>query len=113
SPCIGGKTAAADRTTTMRNARDRMQMSGDLAVLPGRQMTEGERAERERDGETAADILRRFRIVIAGDPDPVAAALKRGKFRAVTVREPRRAAAVMEAIAKRNDATRRITRDQL
>ena len=31
---------------------------------------------RQRIGETAADILRRIRIVIAGDPDPIAAALQ-------------------------------------
>ena len=62
--------------------------------------------------ERAADILGRLRIVIAGDPDPLAAALKRAKTLAVAIEQPRRAAAVMKTVAQRGDEARRILRDQ-
>ena len=60
-------------------------MAGDLAVrrIARGDMAEGERADRERRGERAADAVRRIGIVIAGDPDPVAPALERGERGAV------------------------------
>ena len=50
--------------------------------------------------------------MIAGDPDPFAAALQDAQGFAVGVGEPRRSAAVMEAVAQRDDAARRIMRDK-
>ena len=60
-------------------------MAGDLAVagFARRLVAERQRAERQRRGESAADAVRRVGIVIAGDPEPVAAALQRGERRAV------------------------------
>ena len=62
--------------------------------------------------EAAADALGRLGIVIAGDPDPVAAALQAAQRRAVGVGEARRAAAVVEAVAERDHHARRVARDQ-
>ena len=73
---VGGKAAAAHGAAAMRDARHRMQMAADFAGGAGRQMTEGQRAERQRFLEHAADAVGRLGIVIAGDPDPVAAALQ-------------------------------------
>ena len=76
---VAGETAPAHRAPALRDARDRMQMAGNLAVrrIVGRLVAESQRAERQGVGETAADIFRQIGIVIAGDPNPVAAALQR------------------------------------
>ena len=64
------------------------------------------------DKKPPADAFGRIGIVVAGDPDPVAAALQASQRGAVGVGEPRRAAAVMEAVAERDHHARRIARDQ-
>ncbi len=52
---------------------------------------------------TSADILGRFRIVIAGDPQPVAAALQRRQRRAVEHRDKTaRPVAIVETVAERD-----------
>ena len=69
-----------------------MQMAGDLARrrAGGGLMAERQRAERQRRGRHAADIPRRLGIVIAGDPDPVAAALQRRSVARSLVADARR-----------------------
>ena len=109
---VGGKAAARDCATAMRHARDRVQMAGDLARNAARQMAEGQRADRQFGDKAAADIGGGFGIVIAGDPDPVAAALQGVQGAAVAVGKPRRTAAVMETVAQRHDDARRVVRDQ-
>ena len=108
---------AKQRRRTARPRRairaDRMQMAGDLAAgALGRLVAEGERAERERRQEPPADAVGRIGIVVAGDPDPVAAALQAAQRRAVGVGEPRRPAAVVETVAERDHRARRVARDQ-
>ena len=98
---VGGKTAAADRAATMRNARDRMQMAADFAGRAARQVTEGQRTDRKFAAEGSADALGRVRIMIAGDPDPFAAALQPTQSVTVAIAQPRRPAAIMEAVAER------------
>ena len=49
----------------------------------------------------AADADGRIGIVVAGDPDPVAAALQRRKRVAILVGQALRPVAVMEAVAER------------
>src|SRR6478609_2480946 len=51
--------------------------------------------------------------MIAGDPDPFAAALQRTQRVAVAIPQPRRAAAVMKAVAERHDAAWRVVRNQM
>src|SRR3974377_1318502 len=55
----------------------------------------------------------RFRIVVAGDPDPGAPSLQRRDVVTVAARQPRRTVAVLEAVPERGHAARRITCDQL
>jgi hypothetical protein len=92
-----------------------MQMAGDFAVARG--CAEGSWRNVSGPsamtcGETPADILRRIGIVIAGDPDPIAAALQSLERCAADVRHAIRPAAIVKAVAERNDETRRITLDQ-
>src|SRR5579883_625806 len=60
----------------------------------------------------AAEICRQDRIMIAGDPDPVASALQASKQDPIGAAEPFAAADVMERIAERDDGTRRVAGDQ-
>ena len=62
--------------------------------------------------ERAANILGGFGIVVAGDPDPVAATLQGGQTCAIASLQPRRTAAVMETVAERDHRARRVMRDQ-
>ena len=107
---------AKQRRLTLRprvdHARDRMQVAGDFAVGAGRLVAEHERADRERGGRRSAQPGGRLGIVVAGDPDPVAPALERAQYRAVRVGEPRRAPAVVEAVAERDHGARRVAGEQ-
>ena len=75
-------------------------------------MAERERPDGDGRGECPADAVGRIGIVVAGDPDPVAAVLERRDRGAVRHGEARGTAAVMEAVAERDHASRRITHDQ-
>jgi len=57
-------------------------------------------------------MARRFRVVIAGDPDPVPGALQRPERRAIARSEPVRAAAVVKAVAQCDDDARRVAANQ-
>ena len=72
-------------------------------------MAERQRPDRERGGRHAAEAVDRLGIVVAGDPDPVAAALQRAERRAVLAPTVR-AVAVVEAVAQRKHRARRIAR---
>ena len=88
-------------------------MAGDLAIgVLFRLVAKRQRADLERRQKPPADAFGRFGIVVAGDPDPVAAALQAPQRRAIGVGEPRRAAAVVEAVAQRHHRARRVARDQ-
>ena len=63
-------------------------------------------------GEIAADAVGQVGIVIAGDPDPVAAALEQGERRTIAAAHARRSMTVMKAVAQRDDKTRHIALDQ-
>ena len=76
---VAGETAPADRAAALGDPRDRMQMAGDLAFAGARrQARDGMSAEPNAKvvGKTPADAVGRIGIVIAGDPDPIAPALK-------------------------------------
>ena len=88
-------------------------MAGDLAAgALDRLVAERERAELERRKKPAADALGWVGIVVARDPDPVAAALQASQRGAVGVGQTRRTASVVEAVAQRHNHARRIARDQ-
>ena len=74
---IGGEAAPAERLVKQRATRLRMQMAGDPAVGGNgrRFVPEGEGAERQHFGEAATDARNLIGIVVAGDPQPVAATL--------------------------------------
>ena len=101
-----GKAAPAHGAAAARDPRLRMQVAGDFAIarLRRRFVTERQRAERQGLGKPAADIVGRIGIVIAGDPQPVAAALQRFEPGAADVAHARRSAAVMKTVAQRDDA---------
>src|ERR1700722_7239448 len=75
---VTGKAAPAHRTPAPRYARQRMQMAGNFTVarLRRRFVAERQRTDRQNLRETPSNIFRRLGIVIAGDPDPIAAALQ-------------------------------------
>ena len=110
---VAGEAAAADRAAAPRHPRDRMQVAGDLAAgVLGRLVAEGQRAERERRAGTARRCPRPGRdrgCRRSRSSRGRAAAPQRG---AVGVGEPRRPAAVVEAVAQRHHDARRIARDQ-
>ena len=109
---VGRKATPADGTPAMRNTRDRMQMAADLADGAGRQMAKGQSIERQRFGECSTNARGWLGVMIAGDPDPVAPALKTEQVVTIVGGKPRRAAAIVEAVAERQHATRRVLRDQ-
>ena len=76
-------------------------MAGDLPLRTGL-VTEGQRADGEHTGKAAADTVGRIRVVIAGDPDPIAPALERSKRGAIRGCQARGTGAVVKAVAERN-----------
>ena len=90
-----------------------MQVTGDLALsVLDRLMAERQRTDLEHRKESSANAFGWIRIVIAGDPDPVTAALQPAQRGAVGVGEAGRTAAVVEAVAQGHNDSWRITRDQ-
>ena len=79
------KAVAADRVSAQRHTRGRMQMAGDLAVAWCRRglVAKDEAPHRQQRRGASAERSHRMRIMIAGDPQPVAAALERGERRTV------------------------------
>ena len=117
-PAVAGETTPPQRAAALHDAGQRMQMSGDLAIarlerrLMRRLVAKRQPAKRQPVGETAADIVGRIGIVIAGKPDPVAAALQGHQRAAAVVGHARRTTAVVKAVAQRHDKARRIALDQ-
>src|ERR1700728_1441669 len=89
---VARKALPRQGAAALVNACGRVQMAGDLAVArpPFRLMAKRQRAERERARKGAADAVR-LRIVVAGDPNPVAAALQIEQCGAMLRRQPGRA----------------------
>jgi hypothetical protein len=96
------------------DTRDRMQVAGDLTVagFTRRLVAKGQRAERQRGGEFPADAVHRVGIMIAGNPQPIAAALQGGERRAVRRSHAQRPAAIVEAVAQCDHEPWRIAFDQ-
>ena len=110
----GGLAALLTALLAQTYPRDRMQVAGYFAV-PGsfrRLVTKGNGPDRQRIGETAADIPRQIRIVIARDPDPVAPALQPLELDTVEVAHAQRPVIIVEAVAERDHDTWRIMLDQ-
>jgi alkanesulfonate monooxygenase SsuD/methylene tetrahydromethanopterin reductase-like flavin-dependent oxidoreductase (luciferase family) len=72
---VCGKTAAAHCAAAVGNTRHRMQMTTDFARRSARQVTKRQSARDQAVGEPPPNTVRGLGIVIAGDPDPLAAAL--------------------------------------
>src|SRR5581483_12100001 len=90
-----------------------MQVADDLAVARlGRLVTERQRPQPNLWRKTPADVPCWLRIVVAGDPDPVAAALQRLQQFAIGGGEPLRSAAVMEAVTKRHHDAGRVAGEE-
>ncbi len=109
---IGEKAGAGDRAAAHRQAELGVEVAGDLAgagVAPGL-VAEGERPEAQR-REVAAAERQRPRVVVAGDPDPVAAGHQRGEPGGVGGGERLAGGAVVEAVAEADDAGRGQGRD--
>src|SRR5947209_5866978 len=88
------------------NARDWMQMPGDLAELRTRPrlMAQMQRANFERRQALAAGVNGNVWIVIAGNPDPIASGLQRRERRMIGTSHALRPAIVMKTVAERDDA---------
>ena len=74
-------------------------------------MAERHRADRDVAGDHAAEILRQRRIVIAGNPDPVAPRLQRAENLAVGRRQPLMRVAIVKTVAERDHGFRIEARD--
>src|SRR6478609_11449478 len=85
---VAGETAALHRAAARGDAGLGMKMAGDLAARAGRLVAEGDRTDRDFVGDGAAEITRQRRIVVARDPDPVAAGLQGGDRVAILRRQP-------------------------
>src|SRR5690348_16381857 len=101
---VRGEASPAHHASPVRYARHGMEMSANFSRLSAWHMAEGQRSQCHCKLELTADALRRFRIMISGDPYPFAPSLHDVQGVAVVVGQPGRAAAVMEAVTKRNDA---------
>ena len=74
--------------------------------VPEHQPADGERLDR-----IAGQAGRRLRIVVAGDPEPVAAGHQRGEIDADGVGQARRAVAIVKAVAEADDDPRAVVID--
>jgi hypothetical protein len=86
-------------------------MPRDLARGTARLVPEAQRAKGKHRGETAAHPDRRIGIVVAGDPDPFAAAPERPKRVAVGRQHARGAVPIVKAVAQRDHGLRRVASD--
>jgi len=69
--------------TPPTHARDWMQVTGNLTLGAGGFVSKDQRTDRERSSEAAADAGGGDGVVIAGDPNPIAPALKFHKRRSI------------------------------
>ena len=105
---VSCKAAALDGTAARRDPGLRMQMAGDLAMGAGRLVAERDGDDGDFIGNAAAEIRREVRIVVAGDPDPVAARLQRREHLAIGGRKATMRGAIVETVAKREDGSIRL-----
>src|SRR5579875_106674 len=110
---IGHKTAPDDGAAPMDDARNRVQMSGDLACGAGRMMAEGQASERQRRVECTVNVGAGDWIVVTGEPQPVATPLQGAQLPTIVDPEPRCAIAVMETVAQGDDDAWHVARDQM
>src|SRR5690349_2457027 len=76
---VACKTAPLHGTATRRDPRLWMQVTCDFSDLTCRLMAEYDPAQRHLGCDHAAEIARQRRIVVAGNPDPVAPRLQSRK----------------------------------
>jgi hypothetical protein len=83
------------------DARHRMQMAGDFAraCLRYRLVAKPQWPETERRGKNAAKVTSGIRVVIASDPDPVAAALKLHELGTIGCGKARRPVLIMKTVS--------------
>ena len=75
---VGGEAAPRYAAAALRDPRAWMQMADNLSIgaVRRRFMAKSKRPDCKFRGDAAADALRRIGIVVAGEPEPIAAALK-------------------------------------
>ena len=88
-----------------------MQVAGDLAEGARWLVAEGDRTDADFAGDDAAEVGRQRRIVIARNPDPVAAGLHRRDGAAIDIGQAPMRVAVMKAVAERDDRAGIVTCD--
>lgn len=108
---VAGEAAPVEGAATARNARLGVEMAGDLAARPRRFVAEGQRPDRDCAAHLAAEIIRQVRIVIAGDPDPVATGLQRAECGALRGAEPLMGIGIVETVAQGDDRAGIMARD--
>src|SRR5262249_16862548 len=100
---VGGEAFPPDPLPPPRDARNRMQMAGDLRRTAQRWLVaQGDAADHQRAADKAADAFGQVRIVIAEDPVPVAALLQHRQLLAITAAQPACELAAVKAVAERN-----------
>src|SRR5262245_54751508 len=105
SPPIAREAPAAQRTPACRDPRDGMEMAGDFAEGLTRRRLVAERygADRQARGRGTRKAVR-LGIVVAGDPDDLAAMQEIGERIAVLRCEARRRVSVVETVAEEDEA---------
>src|SRR4051812_20647531 len=103
---VAGETSPLHRASARGDARLWMQMSGDFAGRAGRLMAKHDSPYRDFARDHAADVARQRRIVIARDPDPVAARLQCGEGFAVPGRQPLMRLAIVKTVTERYHGAR-------
>src|SRR5262245_7939451 len=88
-------------------------MAADFAAIAIRFMAESQRTNFQSPVKHAADTVDGLWIMIAGNPDPLAAPLQRTQISAIVVTQTARAAAVMETVAERHNTARPIVGSQM
>src|SRR5262245_15552847 len=88
-------------------------MAANFAGIAIRFMAESQRTNFQSPVKHAANTVRRLWIMIAGNPDPLAAPLHRTQIASIVVTQAARPAAVMETVAERHDTARRKVSGQM
>jgi hypothetical protein len=102
---------AKHRRSTERPRVATRALAGDLAARAGWLMTKHDSSDRGFRRDHAAETGRQFRIVIAGDPDPVAPRLQRAERLAISSGQPLMRAAIMKTVAERDHDPRIMPHD--
>jgi hypothetical protein len=109
APAVGNEAAAADAAVADRDRGFRMVMPRNLALGPAlRLVPEQQVAAVEFRGADAAETVRRRRVVVAGDPDPVMRGGQAAERRRIVVGQPVCRLRIVKAVAETDDPARAV-----